>query len=79
MRGVIAVIVRHEQPERGPWHHQVAAERAHLPNGTRRIHPRVDEKALTTGLDDQAIAGRAASEDPNFHATGIPCAIRRRK
>jgi hypothetical protein len=50
-----------------------------LPYGTRRIHSRIDEKALAAGLDDKAIAARAASEDPNFHATGIPCAIRRRK
>jgi len=79
VRGMIAVIVRDEQAERSPGRHQVAAERAHLPDGTRRIHSRIDEKALAAGLDDKAVAVRATSKDPDFHATGVLRAAKERR
>jgi hypothetical protein len=67
VRGVVTVIVRDEEPERGPRRHEVRAEEPHALDRTGRPDARVDENALALGLHDERVAARSAPEDEDAH------------
>ena len=69
VRGVIAVVVRDEEPERRARSDELRPERPHALDGARRPDAGVDQQALALGLDDEAVAAGAAAEDEDAQGT----------